>query len=64
LELSGARAKSAREYIVSKGIADSRITAKGFGETELKNQCGNDVKCSEEEHAINRRTEFKILSME
>jgi outer membrane protein OmpA-like peptidoglycan-associated protein len=49
---------------VSKGIADSRITAKGFGETELKNQCGNDVKCSEEEHAINRRTEFKILSME
>jgi outer membrane protein OmpA-like peptidoglycan-associated protein len=64
LDLSGARAKSAREYIVSKGIADSRITAKGFGETELKNQCGNDVKCSEEEHAINRRTEFKILSME
>jgi outer membrane protein OmpA-like peptidoglycan-associated protein len=63
LELSGARAKSAREYVISKGVAQERLTAKGYGESELKNKCGNDVKCSDEEHAANRRTEFKIITM-
>jgi outer membrane protein OmpA-like peptidoglycan-associated protein/tetratricopeptide (TPR) repeat protein len=63
LDLSGSRAKSAREYIITKGISQDRLTAKGFGETELKNKCGNDINCTEEEHAINRRTEFKIITM-
>jgi outer membrane protein OmpA-like peptidoglycan-associated protein len=63
LELSGARAESAREYIISKGIASQRITARGFGESELKNKCGNGKDCLEEEHAANRRTEFKIITM-
>jgi len=64
LELSGARAESARKYIISKGIASQRLTAKGFGESELKNKCGNGKDCTEEEHAVNRRTEFKIISMQ
>jgi outer membrane protein OmpA-like peptidoglycan-associated protein len=48
------------DYIVSKGIDRSRLKAIGYGESKLLNRCGNDVKCSEAEHAKNRRTEFRI----
>lgn len=61
LKLSQNRANSAVEYIISKGIAKERITAKGYGETMLVNKCANGVKCTEEEHQLNRRTEFKIV---
>lgn len=61
LKLSDARAKSAADYIISKGIASSRITGKGYGETVLKNKCGNGVKCDDKLHQENRRTEIKIL---
>ena len=62
--LSNNRAKSTNDYIVSKGIDQSRITKyEGFGETQLVNKCTNDVKCTEEEHQLNRRTEFIILKM-
>lgn len=61
-KLSDSRAKSAVEYIVSKGIKKSRLSAKGYGETELLNHCKNNVECSDQEHEENRRTEFKILS--
>jgi outer membrane protein OmpA-like peptidoglycan-associated protein len=63
LKLSDARANSAVKYIISQGITADRLVAKGYGETKLLNQCGNDVKCSEEEHQFNRRTEFKILDI-
>ena len=63
LKLSDARANSAVKYIISQGITSDRLVAKGYGETKLLNQCGNDVKCSEEEHQFNRRTEFKILDI-
>ncbi len=59
--LSQKRAQSAVDYIVSKGIVRGRITAKGYGESKLKNQCKNGVRCSEEEHQENRRTEIKIV---
>lgn len=62
LNLSQRRAESARQYLVDKGIAGDRIVARGYGETEIVNACKNGVKCSEEEHQQNRRTEFKILS--
>jgi outer membrane protein OmpA-like peptidoglycan-associated protein/tetratricopeptide (TPR) repeat protein len=58
--LSDKRAKSSAAYIVSKGVADNRITGKGYGETMLVNQCGNAIKCTEVEHQQNRRTEFKV----
>lgn len=61
--LSQKRAESAVAYIVSKGIEQARITAKGYGETKLRNKCKNNVKCTEEEHAKNRRTEFKITKV-
>lgn len=60
--LSQRRAESARNWIVAKGIAGDRIVAKGYGESQLLNKCADGVECSEEEHQLNRRTEFKIIS--
>jgi outer membrane protein OmpA-like peptidoglycan-associated protein len=62
LKLSQKRAKVAVDYMISRGIDKKKLLAVGYGETKLKNNCGNDVNCSEEEHAQNRRTEFKIIS--
>lgn len=64
MALSDRRAKSSRDWIVSKGIDGDRITGKGHGETQLVNKCSNDVKCTEAEHQLNRRTEFVILNPE
>jgi len=61
LKLSAGRAKSVVEYLVKKGIERSRLVPKGYGETKLVNQCGNNVKCTEEEHQENRRVELKVL---
>lgn len=58
LNLSERRAKSTVQYVISKGIAKERITGQGFGESEPKVQC---TKCSNEEHAQNRRSEFLIV---
>lgn len=60
MTLSKKRAQFAVDYIVSKGIDKKRLTAVGYGETKLLNKCANNVECSEEEHKLNRRTEFKI----
>lgn len=59
--LSQRRANSAVQYIIDRGISKNRITAKGYGESQLLNRCANGVKCSEAEHQLNRRTEFKIV---
>lgn len=59
--LSQRRAESALAYLKSKGIAENRMSAKGYGESQLKNQCADGVKCSELDHQVNRRTEFRIL---
>jgi outer membrane protein OmpA-like peptidoglycan-associated protein len=63
MKLSQKRAESAVEYIVSQGIAIARIYARGYGESVLLNHCKNGVKCSEEEHQLNRRTEFKVVKI-
>lgn len=60
MALSQKRANRAHEYIISKGIDADRIIAKGYGESKLVNNCGNSVICSDDEHAMNRRVEFKI----
>ena len=62
LELSTKRAQGAEKYLNEKGIDKTRIVSKGYGETKLVNECKNGVKCSEEQHLQNRRTEFRILS--
>lgn len=63
MTLSQKRAKAAVDYIISKGIEKSRLKAVGYGETKLLNNCKNDAPCTEEEHAKNRRTEFKIVEV-
>ena len=62
LKLSDNRAKSTRDYIVSQEIDASRIeSAIGYGESRLINKCKNGVKCTEEEHLLNRRSDFIII---
>lgn len=61
LALSGARALSTKDYIVSQGIDPNRLKALGMGETRVKNNCENGVPCTEEEHRLNRRSEFIVL---
>ncbi|WP_275316150.1 OmpA family protein [Tenacibaculum bernardetii] len=63
-KLSDRRAKSTKEYIVSRGIKKERvISAIGFGEDQLLNKCNdaNKNKCTEEEHQKNRRSYFYIV---
>ena len=61
LKLSDLRAKATRNYMIKKGVPKDRISAKGYGETELLNKCSNGVPCSKEEHQLNRRSEFIII---
>lgn len=61
LKLSEQRAGVAKKYIISKGIDSDRVAAKGYGETKLLNNCNNTILCSEDEHAVNRRLEFKLI---
>lgn len=60
MELSQKRAATVVNYMIAKGIDKKRLTAKGLGETQLTNHCGNGVECSDAEHKQNRRTVFKI----
>ena len=60
-KLSQNRAVATFNYITSKGIETSRLTAKGYGKTKLINKCGDNVKCIEEEHQENRRSTFFII---
>ena len=62
LRLSDQRARASADYIVSQGIDRTRIVGKGYGESTLINRCADGVTCSEAEHQLNRRTEFKVTS--
>ncbi|HLO46252.1 MAG TPA: OmpA family protein [Leadbetterella sp.] len=63
LRLSAARARAVVDYLIERGIGSDRLTAQGYGESELVNECDDSVKCSENEHQQNRRTEFKIMAV-
>ncbi|WP_299554289.1 OmpA family protein [Seonamhaeicola sp.] len=64
-KLSIDRANSTYEYLISKGIDPARITAyEGFGERRLTNGCEDGQNCEEEEHQLNRRTQFIVVKME
>jgi len=60
LSLSERRAMTTAQYVISKGIDASRITGEGIGETMPSVDCGG--RCTEEEHQLNRRSEFLILA--
>ncbi len=61
-KLSQKRANSTKNWLVEEGVAAARIKAVGYGETKLLNRCKDGVKCTEEEHQLNRRSEFKIIA--
>lgn len=60
MALSRRRAKAAVNYLIGKGVGMSRMMANGYGKTHLVNKCADHVKCSEAEHQLNRRTQFKL----
>lgn len=67
-KLSDARAKASAAYIIKAGkFKKDRILGKGYGEAKLLNACACEgkiqPKCSEDEHAVNRRTEFIVTKM-
>ncbi|WP_026706319.1 OmpA family protein [Flavobacterium soli] len=62
-KLSDRRAKSTVAWFIQKGIDAERVSGKGYGETQLINKCADGVKCSEEEHQFNRRSEFIVLAL-
>ena len=62
VELSHNRTNSVVEYLVEHGVNKDRLVPKWFGELRLTNACSDGVKCTEAEHQMNRRTEFRILN--
>jgi outer membrane protein OmpA-like peptidoglycan-associated protein len=62
-KLSKNRAKSTKEWLIKKGIDASRLASEGLGETQLVNKCADNVQCTEEEHQLNRRSEFIITDL-
>lgn len=67
LALSDRRAKATMKWLIEKGISKNRLTAKGYGESQLVNDCGceptNNSNCTEEQHQANRRSEFVITKL-
>lgn len=63
--LSVERANATYKYLVSKGVDPARITEyKGYGEQKLTNDCDGTKRCTEDEHQLNRRTQFIVIKME
>ena len=65
--LSDRRAKSTIAWLIKNDISAGRLTGKGYGESQLVNNCGcepvDKSNCTEKEHQANRRSEFIIISM-
>lgn len=61
LELSEKRAQSTMQWFIDQGIAADRLSANGYGESKLVNECADNIPCSEEQHQQNRRSEFIIV---
>ncbi|MFC5282711.1 OmpA family protein [Pedobacter alpinus] len=64
MTLSEKRAASAESYLLKKGANKERLSAKGFGETQLLNKCTDGAKCTAADHQLNRRTEFKVVKVD
>ncbi len=60
LQLSIDRANAVRNYLTTQGIDEERINIRGFGESKIRNKCGDHVPCTEAQHSYNRRTEVVI----
>lgn len=63
-KLSEGRAKSVVDYLVSSGISRTRLIPIGKGETQILNHCKNGIKCTDDEHLFNRRTEMRVICID
>lgn len=61
--LSDRRAQATVKWFIKNGINPSRLTGRGYGESQLLNGCFDGVKCTEEQHQVNRRSEFIITAL-
>ncbi len=62
LILSESRAQAIYEHLSAIGIEDiDRVSFKGYGETNLLNDCSNGMRCRPSQHSKNRRVEFVVL---
>lgn len=59
VRLDQKRSESIMKYLILKGIPKNRLSAKGYGESNLLIKNAK----SEQEHAQNRRTELKIIEI-
>jgi outer membrane protein OmpA-like peptidoglycan-associated protein len=65
LSLSQQRAQAVVDYLVEKGNLDpARVSAKGYGKTQIANHCKDGVECSEAEHKKNRRTTLAVTNFD
>jgi len=62
--LSQKRADNAINYLIKRGISSSRVSAVGYGEELLRNTCDDGVRCSDEDHQFNRRTEVRVIAVD
>ncbi len=64
MELSEKRARAAVDYLIKNGeIEPASLSARGYGESKIVNKCLNRITCSDQEHAVNRRTELKVIGI-
>ncbi len=63
MELSQNRAKNVVSFLVDQGVKRLRLLSRGYGESQLLNDCDSFTECTEKEHRINRRTELKVIGI-
>ena len=61
--LSDRRAKSTINWLIKNGVKKSRLIGKGYGENQLVNKCSDGIECTEDEHQLNRLSEFIITAL-
>lgn len=61
--LSARRAKGVADYLIENGISEDRLSYVGLGEAQLLNGCDDFADCTEQEHQVNRRTDFRVIRM-
>jgi outer membrane protein OmpA-like peptidoglycan-associated protein len=63
MTLSGKRAASTRDYFIQQGVPENRIFSEGYGESRPIIKCNSEKECTEEDHELNRRSEFVIKNL-
>ena len=61
MNLSAQRSLSCFNYLRGKNLKTARMVMNNYGETQLLNECGDNVDCPDDLHQINRRTDFVLM---